>query len=264
MSPLVVDPPPSLLLDTPESLDEGFAALRRLDPLFERLAAEGLGLPLRKRAPGLAGLLRIVVGQQVSTASAAAIAGRLEAAFPAVTAAGLAAATDEQLRTVGLSAPKMKTMRAISAAILESRLGLERLHDRGADAAHAELVAVPGIGPWTADAYLLFCLGHADAFPAGDLALQEAARLLLGLEARPRAADLTAHAERWRPWRGVAAFALWAYYAKVKGREGVPVATPAQPIIDTQPVGSPRRKPGPGRHALRSTILGRGVRRDER
>jgi DNA-3-methyladenine glycosylase II len=84
---------------------------------------------------------------------------------------------------------------------------------------------VKGIGPWTADIYLLFCLGHADAFPAGDLALQEAARLAAELEARPSEKELLALAESWRPWRGVAAKVLWAYYRIAKSREGAPVST---------------------------------------
>ena len=96
-----------------------------------------------------------------------------------------------------------------------------------ADAAHAALVALHGIGPWTADIYLLFCLGHADAFPAGDLAVQEAARIAFDLRKRPDAKALTKLAEAWRPWRGVAAHLFWAYYHVVKRRDGVPVQSNA-------------------------------------
>ena len=92
-----------------------------------------------------------------------------------------------------------------------------------ADEAHAALTAVHGIGPWTADIYLLSCLGHADAWPAGDLALQEAARLAFGLRARPNAKEMVALAEPWRPFRAVAARVLWTYYRAVKGRDGAPV-----------------------------------------
>ena len=95
-----------------------------------------------------------------------------------------------------------------------------------ADAAHQALCAVHGIGPWTADIYLLFCLGHPDAWPAGDLALQEAARLAFGLPARPNVKQINMLAEPWRPWRGVAARLLWAYYRTIKQRDAVPV----QPI----------------------------------
>ena len=90
-----------------------------------------------------------------------------------------------------------------------------------AEEAHRALVAVKGVGPWTADIFLLFCLGHPDAFPAGDLALQEAAKLALELKKRPDAERLERIAERWRPWRGVAARMLWAYYRGAKARSGM-------------------------------------------
>ena len=91
------------------------------------------------------------------------------------------------------------------------------------DAAHRTLTALHGIGPWTADIYLLFCLGHADAWPAGDLALQEAAKLLLELKARPTPKEMTPLAEIWRPWRGAAAYMLWTYYRTLKQRDGAPI-----------------------------------------
>ena len=100
-------------------------------------------------------------------------------------------------------------------------LDLVALGDLDAAQAHARLIAVNGIGPWTADLFLLFCLGHPDAFPSGDLALQEAARLAFGMKKRPDAQKLEKIAERWRPWRGVAARMLWAYYAVAKKRAGV-------------------------------------------
>jgi DNA-3-methyladenine glycosylase II len=213
------------LLDSDAALARGLRALTRRDPLTRALVAGGARPPLRKRDPGFQGLAGIIVSQQLSTASAAAIWSRLLARFPALSPGDLAAATDADLRAVGLSAPKMRALRAVAAAVAEDRLPLGGLGERGADEAHALLTAVKGIGPWTADVYLLFCLGHADAFPAGDLALQEAARLALGLAARPTEAELRAVAERWRPWRGVAAGVLWAYYRLAKAREGAPVST---------------------------------------
>jgi DNA-3-methyladenine glycosylase II len=209
------------LLDSEQALDAGLAELCRIDPAIAELVEAGLRPPLRRREPGLGGLVSIVVGQQVSTASAAAILGRLQAAFPDLTAEAIAATADADLLAVGLSRPKLRTLRAISAAILERRLVLDGLAALPAEAAHAALTAVSGIGPWTADIYLLFCLGHPDVFPAGDLALQEAARALLDLPARPDAKALAVIAARWRPWRGVAAGVLWAHYRQLKGREGV-------------------------------------------
>jgi len=108
-------------------------------------------------------------------------------------------------------------------------LALAALVDAAAEEAHTALTAVHGIGPWTADIYLLSCLGHADAWPAGDLALQEAARLAFALKARPSAKDMVSLAEPWRPLRGVAARVLWTYYRAVKRRDGAPVAPKAPP-----------------------------------
>jgi DNA-3-methyladenine glycosylase II len=225
-------PPPARRLYHPgpaivdeASLAAGAEALRLSDPEFiERLVGVGGPPPLRRRAPGFAGLAAIVVSQQVSAASASAIFARLEAAIAPLEGATVAAATDEALRACGLSGPKIRTLRAIAEAVVEGQLDLARLSTLDAVEAHEALVAVKGIGPWTADVFLLFCLGHPDAFPAGDLALQEAAKLALELETRPDAAGLESIAERWRPWRGVAARMLWSYYRAVKARSGLALA----------------------------------------
>jgi DNA-3-methyladenine glycosylase II len=131
-------------------------------------------------------------------------------------------ASDEPLRAAGLSAPKIRTLRGLADAIVTNSLDIDALALMTAEEAHEKLVAVKGIGPWTADIFLLFCLGHPDAWPAGDLALQEAARLALNLKKRPDTARLEKIGERWRPWRGVAARMLWAYYrARKEGRSGM-------------------------------------------
>jgi DNA-3-methyladenine glycosylase II len=213
------------ILDSEAAIEKGVRALVRRDPVMKRMIGLGARPPLRKREPGFEGLAGIIVSQRLSTASAGAIWARLKARFPALSPAHMLRTADEDLRAAGLSAPKMRTLRAIAAAITNGALPLERLGDVGADEAHALLTAVKGIGPWTADIYLLFCLGHADAFPAGDLALQEAARLAYELESRPSEKELLVLAERWRPWRGVAAKALWAYYRIAKAREGAPVSS---------------------------------------
>ncbi|MDP8919228.1 MAG: DNA-3-methyladenine glycosylase [Pseudomonadota bacterium] len=210
------------LLETDAVLKRGLSELARADPVMAGLAADGIVPQLRKRPPGFEGLAWIVVGQQVSTASAAAIWTRLRQVLDPATPETFLALSDESLRAAGLSAGKVRTIRAAATEITEGRLPLDRLHQLSADEAHALLTRVKGIGPWTADIYLLFCLGHPDAFPSGDLAVQEAARLAYGLEQRPDAKALTALAERWRPWRGVAAKVLWAYYRVIKTREGAP------------------------------------------
>ncbi len=206
-------------------LTEAADGLRAKDPeLFERLLSVGGPPPLRRREPGFAGLAAIIVSQQVSVASASAIFGRLETRLAPLGAVRVAAATEEELRGCGLSAPKIRALRALAGAVGAGGLDLEGLAALEAEEAHEKLIAVKGVGPWTADIFLLFCLGHPDAFPSGDLALQEAAKLALGLKTRPDAARLERIAERWRPWRGVAARMLWAYYRGVKKRSGVALA----------------------------------------
>lgn len=228
-------------IDSQAALDAGVAALCAEHPRFAELVASGAVPRLRKRAAGFAGLAAIVMGQQLSTASAAAIWGRLNTAFPNLSAETVAAADDDALRGLGLSRAKVATLRAMAASVTGGRLAFEALEDLEAERARDILIAVPGIGPWTAEVYLLFCLGHPDVFPAGDLALQEAARLAFGLPFRPNARDLATLAENWRPWRGVAAYVLWAHYRVTKARDGAPVGLrPSRRL----PASRPRRHAG--------------------
>jgi DNA-3-methyladenine glycosylase II len=204
---------------------EGVATLRRQCAYAALMADLGGPLPLRLREPGFEGLARIVVSQQVSVASAAAIWARFAATFATdgvgLQASTILAASDDDLRGAGLSRPKVRTMRAIATAISTGELALDGLDHASNDEVHQALTGVSGIGPWTADIFLMFCLGRADGFPPGDLALQEAAKLVMGLDARPSAAELLVIAERWRPWRSVAARLLWAYYKVIKERDGM-------------------------------------------
>jgi DNA-3-methyladenine glycosylase II len=211
-------------IHTETDLDAALAALSRADPRLATLLAAAGRTPLRRRPDGYAGLAAIICAQQLSTASAAAIWGRLAAAFDPLDPETIIRARATRLARLGLSGPKIRALKEIARAIRRGELALAALGQIAADEAHAALVKVHGIGPWTADIYLLTCLGHADAWPAGDLALQEAARLAFGLQARPTAKDMIALAERWRPWRGVAARILWTYYRAVKGRDGAPIA----------------------------------------
>src|SRR3954469_20958622 len=208
-------------LNTQADLEEAIHALikqdSRLKPVFE-LA----GMPvLRRREPGYAGLAAIICGQQLSTASAAAIWGRVRAAVDPFHHDALRRARADRLGRLGLSAAKIKTLKNLARELAAERLNLDVLAEEDADAAHATLTRLHGIGPWTADVYLLFCLRHGDAWPAGDLALQEAVRIGLGLQARPTAKQMTPLAEPWRPLRGAAAHLWWAYYKVLKRREGV-------------------------------------------
>jgi DNA-3-methyladenine glycosylase II len=203
------------------ALAAALAGLQALDPETVRAMLEVGGPPsLRWREPGFAGLVAIIVSQQVSVASANAMVARLQAALSPLDAASVLAADEAKLKACGLSQAKMNALKALAEATANG-LDLAGLAALEAEAAHDALIAVKGVGPWTADLFLLFCLGHPDAFPAGDLALQEAARLALGLRNRPDARKLEQIAERWRPLRGVAARLLWAYYRGVKRRAGV-------------------------------------------
>ena len=196
-------------------LAEGAAHLAAVCPVWARVLPDLGPLPLRRRADGFGALLDAVVSQQLSVASARAISGRLAAAG-LDRPAPILAAGDDALRACGLSAQKIRYLRGIAAAGIDYA-ALARAPD---EAVIETLVALPGIGRWTAEIYLMFALGRADAFAPDDLALQEAARLLYGLPERPRGRALAALAEPWRPWRSVAARGLWAYYRLAKGREG--------------------------------------------
>ena len=194
-----------------DEMRKGIRALRRKCPHMRMVHEHSGDPPLRQHAPGFEGLARIVVGQQLSLASAQAIWGRTQLTVRPMTPKALLKLSDEQLRAAGLSRGKVATLRAVSQAMVVG-LDLDKLALAPEPDVHEALTALPGIGPWSADIYLLFCLRRADAFAAGDLALQIAARAALGLKERPSRDELFDIAERWRPWRGVAAHLLWAYY----------------------------------------------------
>ncbi len=204
------------VIETEADLSEGCAHLAAICPVWAAALPEIGPLPLRRREDGFAAIREAVVSQQLSIHAAAAISARMEAAGLTEPAA-IAGATDEALRAVGLSSPKIRYLRGI-VADEPDWAALRELPD---EAVIATLTALPGIGRWTAEIYLKFALGRADAFAAGDLALQEATRLLYGLAERPTPKLLNDMAEPWRPWRSVAARALWAYYRVAKGREGI-------------------------------------------
>ncbi len=180
--------------------------------------------PLREFPADFAGLAKIVTGQQVSAASAAAIWGRVDAGIKPFDAKRLLSRTDAELKFFGLSTGKIKTLRVVADAVAGGTLNFTKLNRANDDAIRAELTALHGIGPWTADIYLLFALRRADAFAAGDLALQLAAQRLFKLSERPAPDELLRIAERWRPWRGAAARLLWAEYALARPAKNLETA----------------------------------------
>ena len=208
-------------IDSPAVLDRQLESLVAADPrLAPILAHAGKILP-RREPGGFAGMARIVNAQMLSVESAAAIHTRFVALFDAPCAAGLAGISDEKMRAAGLSGAKIATLRQLAAAELTGRLDYAGLAGLPADRAIAALTAIRGIGRWSAEIYLLFCTGHPDILPAGDLALRKAAHWALGFDAMPGEKDLRRLAEAWSPWRGAAAHLLWRHYALTRKREGV-------------------------------------------
>lgn len=210
-------------IETAADIAAALAALRRLDPRLEPVIDLAGPVPLRRQAPGFASLAEIIISQQVSKASADAIYRRLVGLIDPLEPEAVLAAGEDALRAAGLSRPKQKTMLAVAQAVAGG-LDLHHLCGLEAEDAMARMVALHGIGPWTAEIYLLFCAGHPDIFPARDVALQSAVASALGLEARPGEKALAGLAESWAPFRGTAARLFWAYYAAIKGRDGAPGA----------------------------------------
>ncbi len=229
-------------IDTDSDLDAGIAALIARDPRWQAVHARTGRPPLRRREGGFAGLAQIIVSQQVSVASAAAIHGRLVAIADPFDHTSVLRARKDKLLRVGLSNAKVKTLKEIAKAIEAKAIDLAALADIPADDAHAKLCALHGIGPWTADVYLLACIGHADAWPAGDIALQESARVAFGLPKRPTTKDMGPLADGWRPYRAVAARLLWSYYRVMKSRDGLLVETPNTVPKNPKPVRKTQTK----------------------
>lgn len=204
------------IIETDADVAEGAAWLAALDPRFAAALAQTGPLPLRRRDDGFEALLSAIIGQQVSTASAGAIWAR-------VVAAGMhqrdrvRGANDADLQACGLSRPKVRYARALA----ENELDYSSLRGVPDEVVIAELCKIIGIGRWTAEVYALSSLGRADVFPSGDLALQEAAKLVFDLEDRPTEKRMAQMALAWSPWRAVAARLLWAYYRVAKNREGI-------------------------------------------
>jgi len=190
-------------------------ALRELAERDADIAAalREVGYPApRNRAPGFQTLINIILGQQVSTQSAAAIRARLETAVDPLTPEGFLAAGDDVLRGAGLSGRKVEYGRSLAEAILDGTLETGRLAELDDAQVKQAITGIRGLGPWTAEIYMLFALGRADVWPAGDLAIQVAVQKLKRMRKRPDRKRLETVARRWRPYRGVAALFLWHYY----------------------------------------------------
>jgi len=206
-------------IDTPEGVAWHLEALISLQPhLAPMLETVGTVQP-RVNPTGFAGMAKVICGQQISVASAAAIWGRYSAIPGSLAPATYLDLSEDVVRRSGFSRGKYLTLRAVAEAIAAGELDLDHIDSLPAEEAIARLVALKGIGPWTAEVYLLFCAGHPDIFPAGDLALLKAAHHGLGLDARPTIKEMIALARDWSPHRSAAALLFWRYFAALKQRE---------------------------------------------
>lgn len=211
------------MIRTDADVAAGLVDLALLDARLFGVIDKAGPVPLRRLAPGYRGLAGIIVAQMVSRASADAIWKRLEAAAGEVTPHHILALCDEDCRSAGLSRAKTQTLRRAAEAVDSGMLDLETVCTLDAEVAIPRLTAIKGVGRWTAEVYLLFCGGHPDIFPAGDVALQNAVADGLGLDSRPTPQELERIARAWSPWRGVSARLFWAYYARRMRREGAPI-----------------------------------------
>ena len=206
------------VIRTEACIEEGTEFLVKIEPRFADAVAAAGPLPLRLRRDGFPALLNAIVSQQISVAAARSVSEKLRKARLNNMKA-IRAASEEDLRACGLSGQKIRYAKALANAGIKYR----QLHDTEMSEVVEILTQVTGIGKWTAEIYAMFSLGRADAFAAGDLALQESARILFELDARPTEGQLLELAENWRPWRSIAARSLWSYYHVVKSREGIGV-----------------------------------------
>jgi len=210
-------------IDTRDILEQHLDYLMGLDPRLQPLRTVAGEVPLRRQKGGFAGLSQIVNGQLLSVASARAIHGRFTDLLGCVTAARFLELTEPEARAVGLSGAKYLTLKGIAEAELSAQLDYAALGDLPVAEAMAHLMALKGIGHWTAEIYLLFCVGHPDIFPAGDLALRKMVGYVLDQTDLPDEGLVREVAETWSPVRGAAARLLWQCFAINKSKEGIAI-----------------------------------------
>ena len=204
------------VIKTADDVAEGASWLATVEPRFSAVLPDLVPLPLRLKADGFGPLLHIILGQQVSVASANALWHKLQAA-DMITPAAIQASSVDDLRGLGFSQQKAR----YAIGLADAQIDFDGLHNLSNDQVIKTLTSVKGIGAWTAEVYTMFSLGRADVFAPGDLAIQEAMKLLFDLPVRPTERDLRKMADAWRPWRSVAARLFWAYYASTKQKDGM-------------------------------------------
>lgn len=208
-------------LGTADIIASQIEALVALDPRIARVLEVAGPVQPRIHPPGFAGIAKVITGQQLSVTSAAAIWGRFEQVPGALDPVTYLTLSEEAVRATGFSGGKFRTLRVIAEAMVAGTLDFDHLETLSAEEAVAYLVAHKGIGPWTAEVYLMFCAQHPDVFPAGDLALLKAVQHGLGLDARPTIKEMIGIAASWTPYRSAAALLFWRYFAVMRDREGI-------------------------------------------
>lgn len=209
-------------IETDQDIADGLRHLAQQCATMAEIIAGIPEVPLRRRPPNFASLASIIISQQVSKQSAEAIFGRMEKIIAPLTPENYLKSGEPAWIAIGLSRPKQRTFTALCSALVEKQFRLDTLAGLPAHEAIATMTSVKGIGPWTAEVYLLSAIGHPDIFPAGDLALQIAAADAYEIGAKMSERQLRILAESWAPWRGVAARVLWAHYAVKKDRAVIP------------------------------------------
>jgi len=210
-------------INTETQLEIGLQELSKLDHSIGEVIAGLDRVPLRSRPAGFEGLAEIIVGQQVSKASATAIFGRLKESVAPFSSAQFLEAGEQVWIDAGLSRAKQTTLEGLASTLEKGELNLVDLCKIAPSKAMDELTALKGIGPWTAEVFLLFCAGHPDIFPAGDVALQQVVGWLCNCDEKPNSDETRKLAARWAPLRSVAARVCYAEYARRKNRSGIPV-----------------------------------------
>lgn len=208
-------------LNSEEAVARHLEALLARDPRLEAVRERAGHFPPRSAPRGFVGLAKIICGQQLSVASANAIWSRFEALPGALDPQAYLGLDEASVRATGFSAGKYRTVRTIAEAVVSGELDFAHVERLGAEEAVAYLSAHKGIGPWTAEIYLMFCAGHPDVFPAGDLALQKAVAHAFSLDASPSVKQLVSMALDWSPHRATAALLFWRYYAAIRDKEGI-------------------------------------------
>ena len=197
-------------------MEEAIAYLYKKDNIFKQISQQ-FGIPIQpKRPQGFETLVLLILEQQVSIDSAKATFIKLKTAIPDFSVENVFAFSEENFRTCGVSRQKTKYIKALAEAILSKELDIESLALKNPELVREELIKIKGIGNWTIDIYLMFCLNSLDIIPLGDIAVVNTMKELLDIHTKE---EMELYAQKWKPYRSVATYFLWHYYLEKRGRK---------------------------------------------